>query len=125
MLKPFQIPNPEFSLTVQIKFCISLIMDVRSANFMDFLKFAAKRRFQIDSDNVSFTKSDKTKSTIRQYNSAFHNLTSFITRKMSEMSVIQHCYSLDLFMNLVWLRAHSPLLSQLRLKSLLTVFGLD
>ena len=106
------------------KDCISFIMANKSANFMDFLKFAAKRQFQIDSDNISFTESDKTKSTIRQYNSAFHKLTSFITQKIRQKCPsIQHCHSLDLFMNLVWLLAHSPPLSQLWLKSLLTVLG--
>ena len=55
---------------------------------MDFLKFAAKRWFQIDSDNISFTESDKTESTIRQYNSAFRKLASFIRQEsLTEMSI--------------------------------------
>ena len=70
------------------KDCISFIMANKSADFMDFLKFAANRRFQIDSDNISFTESDKTESTVRQYNSAFCKLTSFIHQKnVSEMPI--------------------------------------
>ena len=68
--------------------CISFILANEGANFMDFLKFAANRRFQIDSANVSFTESDKTDSTIRQYDSAFRKLTSFIRKeKPKEMSI--------------------------------------
>ena len=54
---------------------------------MGFLKFAAKRRFQIDSVNVEFTEADKTDSTMRQYDSTFRKLSAFIRQEQpNEMS---------------------------------------
>ena len=55
---------------------------------MDFLKFAANKRFQIESDNISFIESDKSESTIRQYDSAFRKLAAYIHKEnISVMSI--------------------------------------
>ena len=55
---------------------------------MGFLKFAARRRFNIDPVNMDFTEADKSTSTIRQYDSAFKKLSLFIrSSNLSEMSI--------------------------------------
>ena len=55
---------------------------------MSFLKFAAKRRFGIDPANMDFTEADKSQSTLRQYDSAFKKLTSFLrASEPTEMSI--------------------------------------
>ena len=38
--------------------CIRFILGNQDASFMDFLKFAANRRFQIDSVNMEFIEAD-------------------------------------------------------------------
>ena len=68
--------------------CIRFILDNEQLDFMGFLKFAAKRRFDIDPANMDFTEADKTESTVRQYDSAFRKLASYIRlHKPSEMSI--------------------------------------
>ena len=70
------------------KDCVSFILANERIGFMDFLTFAAKRRFNIDSPNVLFTEADKGPSTLRQYNSTFRRFASFIRdRKPSHMSL--------------------------------------
>ena len=55
---------------------------------MDFLTFAAKQRFGIDSPNVLFTEADKGQSTLRQYDSSFRRFAKFSReQKPSYMSV--------------------------------------
>ena len=61
--------------------CISFILAHEHTNFMGFLRFAAKRRFNIDPANVDFTEADKSQSTIRQYDSAFRRLSKFIHKE--------------------------------------------
>ena len=70
------------------KDCIRFILANKSIGFMDFLKFAANRRFFIEPENISFTESDKSESTIRQYDSAFKKLATFIHKEqLSIMSI--------------------------------------
>ena len=68
--------------------CISFILANEQLDFMGFLKFAAKRRFDIDPVNMDFTEANKSDSTIRQYDAAFRKLSSFLrSTKPKEMSI--------------------------------------
>ena len=55
---------------------------------MGFLKFVAKRRLDIDPENMDFTDEDKSESTLRQYDSAFRKLTYYLRLyRPKEMSI--------------------------------------
>ena len=58
--------------------CLRFIKNNKNSDIMDFIKFAAKRRHNIDPVNIDFTEADKAESTIRQYNSAFRKFAKFI-----------------------------------------------
>ena len=73
--------QPDFDTGSPNQDCISFVLANESLGFMDFLKFAAKRRFGIEAANIDFTEADKSESTIRQYNSAFKKLLSFIHKE--------------------------------------------
>ena len=46
---------------------------------MDFIKYAAKQRFDLDYENTAFSNlDDKDESTLRQYNSMYRKLVAFI-----------------------------------------------
>ena len=47
--------------------CFRFLLASPEIGFMNFLNFAARRRFNVDPDNISFTESDKLDSTIRQH----------------------------------------------------------
>ena len=84
------IPDPESNTRTDStnEDCIRFILANKSIGFMDFMKFAANKRFLIEPDNISFTESDKSESTIRQYDSAFRKLSTFIHKEqLSKMSI--------------------------------------
>ena len=80
-------PCPGFVPDGPYKDCIRFILAKERIGFMDFLTYAARQRFQIDSSNVLITEADKGPSTLRQYNSTFRHFASFIRdQKPSHMS---------------------------------------
>ncbi|XP_064108640.1 uncharacterized protein LOC135217003 [Macrobrachium nipponense] len=58
--------------------CVRFLRNSQNPNFMDFIKFAAKRDANIDPRNILFLESDKRDSTLRQYDAAVKKLATFL-----------------------------------------------
>ena len=73
--------------------CTRFILADEQPDFMAFIKFAAKKRFGIDPENMEFTEADKTSSTVKQYDSAFKKLVNFIKLKKFSYMTVNHALS--------------------------------
>ena len=78
--------------------CVRFLLDHEKVSFMDFLRFAALRRYGIEQANINFSEAYKRDGTNRQYESHFKKLVSFIRSTKPECMTLNT--SLNFFRSL-------------------------